>query len=67
MLIVWECELKKATLESTVNRVRAEILQNGDFYHSVREERRRALQAYQHMRRQQREKDAVLMAELKGL
>ena len=67
VLIVWECELKKATLESTVNRVRAEILQNGDFYHSVREERRRALQAYQHMRRQQREKDAVLMAELKGL
>ncbi len=29
VVIVWECQLKKASLEDTINRVEAEILLNG--------------------------------------
>lgn len=66
VIIVWECELKKAALEDTVGRVRAEILRNGELYLSAQEDRRRSREAHRLMRRQQREKEAALLAELKG-
>ena len=66
VIIVWECELKKTMLEDTVGRVRAEILRNGELYLSAQEDRRRSREAYRLMRRQQREKEAALLAELKG-
>lgn len=66
VIIVWECELKKAALEETVGRVREEILRNGEFNRSAQEERRRAREAYRQMRRLQLEKKAALLAELKG-
>ena len=66
VIIVWECQLKKAALDETIGRVRTEILQNGELYLSAREERRRSRETYRLMRRQQREKEAALLAELKG-
>lgn len=66
VIIVWECELKKAAREETVGRVREEILQNGELNRSAQEERRRAREAYRQMRRLQLEKKAALLAELKG-
>jgi len=66
VIIVWECELKKAAFEETVGRVHDEILRNGELYLSNQEERRRSREAYRQMRRQQREKEAALVAELKG-
>ena len=66
VIIVWECELKKAALEETVGRVREEILQNGELNRSAQEQRRRAHEAYRQMRRLQLEKKAALLAELKG-
>lgn len=66
VIIVWECELKKIMLEDTVGRVRAEILRNGELYLSAQEDRRRSREAHWLMRRQQREKEAALLAELKG-
>lgn len=66
VIIVWGCELKKTMLEDTVGRVRTEILQNGELYLSAQEDRRRSREAYRLMRRQQREKEAALLAELKG-
>ena len=66
VIIVWECQLKKAALDETIGRVRAEILRNGELYLSAQEERRRSREAYRQMRRQQLEKEAALLAELKG-
>ena len=66
VIIVWECQLKKAALDDTIGRVRAEILRNGELYLSAQEERRRSREAYRQMRRQQMEKEAALLAELKG-
>lgn len=65
VIIVWECELKKAALGETVGRVREEILRNGELNRSAQEERRRAREAYRQMRRLQLEKKAALLAELK--
>ena len=66
VIIVWECQLKKAALDETIGRVRAEILRNGELYLSAQEERRRSREAYRQMRRQQQEKEAALLEELKG-
>ena len=67
VIIVWACQLKKAALDETIGRVRAEILRNGELYLSAQEERRRSREAYRQMRRQQLEKEAALLAEIRGL
>lgn len=64
VLIVWECELKKAVLNATVNRVQAEILANGEAHRIAAEERRKAREAYREERRRQKEHEARLKAEL---
>ena len=65
VIIVWECELKKAAFEETVGRVRDEILRNGEEYSSAQGERRRSREAWQHMRKAQHEKELALKAELR--
>ena len=65
VIIVWECELKKAVFEETVGRVRDEILRNGEAYRTAQEERRRSREAWLQMRKAQREKEAALKAELR--
>ena len=65
VIIVWECELKKAAFEETVGRVHVEILRNGEEYRSAQEERRRSREAWQQMRKAQREKESALKAELR--
>ena len=64
VIIVWECQLKKAAFEETVGRVRNEILRNGEAYRSAQEERRRSLDAWRKMRKAKREKESTLKAEL---
>ena len=66
VIIVWECQLKKAALNETIGRVQAEILRNGELYLSAQEERRHSREAYRQMRRQQLEREAALLEELKG-
>jgi DNA mismatch endonuclease (patch repair protein) len=65
VIIVWECQLKKAALDETIGRVKAEIFRNGDFYSAAQKERRQSREAYRQMHLQQREKEAALLAELK--
>ncbi len=65
VIIVWECELKKAAFEETVGRVRDEILLNGEAYRSEQEERRLFREAWRHMRKIQRERESALKAELR--
>lgn len=64
VIIVWECELKKAVLDVTVSRVQAEILANGEAHRIAAEERRKAREAYREERRLQKEHEARLKAEL---
>ncbi len=65
VIIVWECELKKAAFEETVGHVSDEILRNCEEYRVAKEERRRSREAWRQMRKAQREKEAALKAELR--
>lgn len=64
VIIVWECELKKAVLDATISRVQAEILANGEAHRIAAEERRKARETYREERRRQKEHEARLKAEL---
>lgn len=67
VIIVWECQLKKANLEETVNRVAAEIVRNGKSYRAAKEERKRAREKYLRERKKRKEREQVLMGEVKSL
>lgn len=67
VIIVWECQLKKAVLEETIRRVEEEILLNRQQYLRAYEERKASKLAYQQNRKALKEKEAALMAELKGM
>lgn len=64
VIIVWECELKKAVLDATISRVQAEILANGEAHRIAAEERRKAREIYREERRRQKEHEAALKAEM---
>jgi DNA mismatch endonuclease (patch repair protein) len=67
VIIVWECQLKKANLDEMVERVAAEIVQNGEAYRVAKEERRKARETYQQEQKARKEKEQALMDELKSL
>ena len=64
VLIVWECELKKARFEGTIERVASTIRKNGNTYHYIQDVRRKARALYREERRQYREREAALTEEL---
>lgn len=64
VIIVWECQLKKAFYEETVSRVRDEILQNAEKLRMDMEERRRIKEAYHHIREEIKKKEAESLEEL---
>ncbi len=64
VIVVWECELKKGRFEDTVNSVAAEIIRNGNSYHYIQAARKKARALYQEERRQAKEREAALKAEL---
>ncbi len=66
VIIVWECQLKKAVLDETVARVEAEIRQNGKSFRAARDERRKAREAYCREQRARKEREAALKAEIAG-
>ncbi len=65
VIIVWECQLKKAVLDETINRVAAEIVKNGERYSNSQIERRAAREMYRKERREQHARSAILMREIK--
>ena len=67
VIIVWECELKKAKLEETIDRVAGEIVRNGEAYRSAQEERKIAREEYRRERRERKEKEQSLLKEVKSL
>lgn len=67
VIIVWECQLKKANLEETVNRVAAEIVRNGELYLAAQENRRKAREEYRQERRVRKEREQSLLEEVKSM
>ena len=67
VIIVWECQLKKAVLDDTVNRVAAEIRHNGEVLRCAQDARRKAREEYREERRIRKEREQALLAEVKSL
>lgn len=66
VIIVWECQLKKAVFNETIASVEAEIIHNGEFFRSVQEERRIARAEYLKERKALKDREVALKAELQG-
>ena len=67
VIIVWECQLKKAVLEDTVNRVAAEIRHNGEILRCAQNDRRKAREKYLMERKNRKEREQALLKEVKSL
>ncbi len=67
VIIVWECQLKKAVLEETVARVAAEIRSNGEQYLKEQQERKASRAAYLQELKDRKERGFELLAEIKKL
>ena len=67
VIIVWECQLKKAVLEDTLRRVEEEIHHNGQQYQKAKEERKASRIAYQQERKEKRLQEETLRKEVKDL
>ena len=67
VIIVWECQLKKANLEETIDRVAEEIVRNGEDYRAAQEERRKAREEYRRERMVRKEREQSLLEEVKSL
>lgn len=64
VIIVWECQLKKARLQETVEVVASEILKNGEIYQSFLSDRRIARASYFQERRIHKEQVTSLLTEI---
>ena len=67
VIIVWECQLKKAKLEETIDRVAGEIVRNGEAYRAAQEERKKAREEYLQERKARKERKQALLKEVKSL
>ncbi len=67
VIIVWECQLKKAIFEETIDRVAAEIVRNGENYRAVQEDRKKAREEYRRERMERKEREQSLLKEVKSL
>ena len=67
VIIVWECQLKKAVLEDAVNRVAAEIRHNGEILRCAQNDRRKAREKYLMERKNRKEREQALLKEVKSL
>ncbi len=67
VIIVWECQLKKAVLDETISRVEAEIHRNGESFQQAKEDRRKAREAYRLEMKIRNERESALKAELRRI
>ena len=66
VIIVWECQLKKAKLQETVEVVASEIRKNGEIYQSIQFVRRMARASYLRERRFHKEHVTSLLTEIQA-
>ena len=64
VIIVWECQLKKAVLDETIARVEAEIRQNGEILRQAQDDRRKAREAYRLEQKARKERVERIKAEI---
>ena len=64
VVIVWECELVKAKFDGTVERVAAEIIEDGELYRKRRTERREAREQRRLERKEAEARRQALMEEI---
>ena len=64
VIVVWECELKKADFSETISRVETEIKRNGELVNKRKEERMVSRAAYLMENKRRNEKVASLLKEL---
>jgi DNA mismatch endonuclease (patch repair protein) len=67
VIIVWECQLKKAIFDETIDQVATEIVRNGEGYRAFREERKKAQEEYRQKRKERKEREQCLLGEVKSL
>ena len=67
VIIVRECQLKKAFFDETIERVAAEIVRNGENYRAVQEERKKAREEYCRERKERKEREQSLLEEVRML
>ncbi len=67
VIVVWECELKKARLDGTVEYVSETIRKNGNTYNYLKRARKEARALYQEECRQRKQREAAFKAELQSL
>ena len=67
VIIVWECQLKKAVMDETLARVEAEILRNGKILRSAQDNRRKARETYRQEMKARKAREAALKAEIQQL
>ena len=64
VIIVWECQLKKAVLNETICRVEKELHHNGQQYQKELEERKASRLAYQQERKARKEREQSFKAQI---
>lgn len=67
VVVVWECQLKKAKLDETIDRVTAEIVRNGEAYQAIQEERKATREGYRKQRRERKEREQALLEEMRSI
>ena len=65
VIIVWECQLKKAIVQETIESVAAEILKNGEMLLQAREDRKASRAAYLQEWKARREKESSILEGIK--
>jgi DNA mismatch endonuclease (patch repair protein) len=67
VIIVWECELKKAVLDETIARVEAEIRHNGEILRQAQDDRYKAREAYRQEQKARIERAERIKAEIQNI
>lgn len=65
VIIVWECELKKAKLEATIARVEDEIKRNGESYLQAKAARRKTREDYWQEQNERKQRELAAIAEIR--
>ena len=65
VIIVWECELEKNRIDETIDRVEKEITENGRLYEQRKQDRRILREQYLTERRARRNRQKLLLTEIK--
>ena len=66
VIIIWECQLKKALLDKTISCAEAEIRKNGEIYLREMKEREVSREAYRIEMKARKRRKALLKAELES-